>query len=207
MVVIGGEGNSDLKDFWALDLEEMMWFKPEINFVDHYSAKRFHSVCQINQTQVITFGGCHSEYVHMNEMHIFDLAQFLQTPNQPESRVQCKKIDVKEGVPSTRWGHAASTFNGKLFIVGGRNEQDVIDMHEFDPVTMKWREIEFNGVLPKPRRRHSALFVSNSLVMFGGFDGNFFNDLNIVDLNQTTKSQVIVSQTSITQDYLKMVDC
>ena len=71
-------------------------------------------------------------------------------------------------------------------------------MHEFDPLTMKWREIEFNGVLPKPRRRHSALFVSNSLVMFGGFDGNFFNDLNIVDLNQTTKSQVIVSQTSIT---------
>ena len=30
MVVVGGEANSDLKDLWALDLEERRWFKPEI---------------------------------------------------------------------------------------------------------------------------------------------------------------------------------
>jgi hypothetical protein len=142
MIVIGGEANSDLKDFWALDLDEMVWIKPEINFQDHYSAKRFHTACPINDSQVITFGGCHSEYVHMNEMHIFDLEEFLQAPLNPEPRISCRKIDVKEGVPSTRWGHAASTYNGKLYIVGGRNDQDVIDLHEFDPAEMKWREIE-----------------------------------------------------------------
>jgi hypothetical protein len=32
MIVIGGEANSDLKDFWALDLDEKVWHKPEINF-------------------------------------------------------------------------------------------------------------------------------------------------------------------------------
>jgi len=48
MIVVGGEANSDLKDFWALDLEEYVWYKPDINFLDHYTPKRFHSVCAIN---------------------------------------------------------------------------------------------------------------------------------------------------------------
>ena len=143
----------------------------------------------------------------MNEMHIFDIAEFLQTPESQEVRIKCNKIEVREGVPSTRWGHAASTFKGKLYIAGGRNEQDVIDLHEFDPSQMRWRELEFSGVIPKPRRRHSALFVSSSLVMFGGFDGNFYNDLNIIDLNWTSKTQVIVSPSTIMQDYLRMVNC
>lgn len=30
MVVIGGEATSDLKDFWALDLELSVWRKPEV---------------------------------------------------------------------------------------------------------------------------------------------------------------------------------
>lgn len=30
MVVIGGEATSDLKDFWALDLDNNIWRKPEV---------------------------------------------------------------------------------------------------------------------------------------------------------------------------------
>jgi hypothetical protein len=74
--------------------------------------------------------------------------------------------------------------------LGGRNDQDIIDLHEFDPIKMKWKELSITGPLPKARRRHSALFVSGSLVMFGGFDGNFYNDLNIVDF-QTYRKQII----------------
>jgi N-acetylneuraminic acid mutarotase len=110
-------------------------------------------------------------------MHIFDMKAFLADPHNPQVRLTCKKVQATQGVPSTRWGHAASTYNGKLYIVGGRNDQDVIDIHEFSPETMTWKELEINGPLPKPRRRHSAVFVSGSLLMFGGFDGNFYNDL------------------------------
>ncbi len=46
---------------------------------------------------------------------------------------------------------------------------------------MKWKELDIVGPLPKARRRHSALFISGSLVMFGGFDGNFYDDLNVLD--------------------------
>lgn len=48
MIVVGGEASSDLKDFWALDLEENVWYKPEVNFNEYYTPKRFHTVCAIN---------------------------------------------------------------------------------------------------------------------------------------------------------------
>lgn len=131
----------------------------------------------------------------MNEMHIFDLTQFLQNPQDSNANIMVNKVNVTEGVPSTRWGHAATTSNGKLYILGGRNEQDVIDLHEFDPVLNKWKEIELSEPKPKARRRHSALFISGSLVMFGGFDGNFYNDLNVLDF-QTPKKQIISIQSS-----------
>jgi len=81
-------------------------------------------------------------------------------------------------------------YNGKLYVLGGRNEQDIIDLHEFDANSMKWKQVEITAQLPKARRRHSCLFVSGSLVMFGGFDGNFFNDLNVLDFTKPNK-QVI----------------
>ena len=73
MIVIGGEANSDLKDFWALNLDTNCWFKPQVEGFNTYTGKRFHTASTISNSKVITFGGCHSEYVHMNEMHIFDL--------------------------------------------------------------------------------------------------------------------------------------
>lgn len=133
MVSIGGEANSDLKDFWAYDIDGDLWLKPEIDFKDYYTPKRFHTINAINDHQVVSFGGCHSEYVHLNEMHLFDMTHFILNPTCPESRIVVTRIATTEGVPSTRWGHAAATNEGKLYILGGRNDQDVCDLHEFDP--------------------------------------------------------------------------
>ena len=205
MIIVGGEANSDLRDVWALDLEERVWLKPEITFCDTYTPKRFHSVSAIDDHRIVTFGGCHSEYVHLNEMHVFDLADFLAAPADPGVRVACKRLVCSQG-PSTRWGHAAATYNGKLFIVGGRNEQDVIDVHEFDPHLLRWRELEVSGPLPKPRRRHSAVFVSGALVLFGGFDGSFYNDLQILDFQSAKKQVIRIQPTSISQDYKSLVN-
>ena len=32
MVTVGGEALSDLRDFWAFDLETSRWYSPEIEF-------------------------------------------------------------------------------------------------------------------------------------------------------------------------------
>jgi hypothetical protein len=122
MVIVGGEAMSDLRDIWTLNLDTMVWYKPEVEGFDSYTPKRFHTVSTITDTQIITFGGCHSEYVHMNELHVFELSQFFEDPSNIENMIKCTKITTKEGVPSTRWGHAAAANQGKLYILGGRNE-------------------------------------------------------------------------------------
>jgi hypothetical protein len=62
------------------------------------------------------------------------------------------------------------------------------------------------GPLPKPRRRHSAVFVSGSLILFGGFDGNFFNDLQILDFQSGKKQVVKIQQTTINHDYKSLIN-
>jgi Galactose oxidase, central domain len=81
MIVIGGEALTDLKDFWALDLDSLVWRQPPIQYLQHYTAKRFHSASAIGDSKVVTFGGCHGEYVHLNEIHLFDLSGFLECPS------------------------------------------------------------------------------------------------------------------------------
>ena len=44
--------------------------------------------------------------------------------------------------------------------------------------------MEIGHPMPKPRRRHSAVFVANSIAMFGGFDGEFFNDMHLLHFSK-----------------------
>ena len=74
-------------------------------------------------------------------MHLFDLSQFLQDSFNRNCKVICTKIVISEGLPSTRWGHSATSYKGKLYIMGGRNDHDVNDLHEFDPQTSEWKAI------------------------------------------------------------------
>lgn len=58
--------------------------------------------------------------------------------------------------------------------------------------------------MPKPRRRHSAVFVSSTLVMFGGFDGEFFNDMHLLHFEPEHFNQQ--GPTCLLEDYAKLVD-
>jgi len=36
--------------------------------------------------------------------------------------------------------------------------------------------------VPKPRRRHSAQLIGNHLLIFGGFNGAYYNDLHSIKI-------------------------
>jgi hypothetical protein len=78
-------------------------------------------------------------------MHLFDMTTFLENPADPTRQILCSKINVTEGVPTTRWGHSAASYDEKLYILGGRNDQDIIDLHEFDFRLNKWRQVDVAG--------------------------------------------------------------
>ena len=81
--------------------------------------------------------------------------------------------------------------NDKLIILGGRNEQDINDIHCFDIKSKSWKEIEIGHPIPKPRRRLSSILVSKSLIMFGGFDAEFYNDLHALNLDYLSNQALI----------------
>lgn len=93
---------------------------------------------------MITFGGCHSEYVHLNDLNIFYLDDFVKS-NGANKLVNCVKVNFvsTEICPSTRWGHTATVYCNKMYVLGGRNEIDISDLFVFDPDTLKWSEITF----------------------------------------------------------------
>jgi hypothetical protein len=80
MVVSAGEAAvlADLQDMWAFDLEQRIWHQLTWLNQESFHAKRFHTASAISKNRVLTFGGCHSEYVHMNEVNIFDLTPFIE---------------------------------------------------------------------------------------------------------------------------------
>ena len=98
-----------------------------------FTSKRFHTATTIQKYKVITFGGCHSDYVHLNDLNLFDMTNFVLyhslkggkstlLQNASDDAVVCTKIDMLDNIPSTRWGHAAVSKDNKLYILGGRND-------------------------------------------------------------------------------------
>lgn len=122
MVISGGEANADMNDVWALNLHTKVWSQLEIEGVESFKPKRFHSASTISRNRFIAFGGCYGEYVHMNDVNLFDLDIFVQSEGVDRSAT-CVKLNQGEGtIPQTRWGHSASVYKDKLYILGGRNE-------------------------------------------------------------------------------------
>ena len=108
-------------------------------------------------------------------------------------------------MPSSRWGHTACVHEEQVYILGGRNESDLSDLYSFNIEEKKFTKI---NVIKSPpaRRRHSAVFIASSLLMFGGFDGDFYNDLNALHMNKHLKDTIITSQSTLSQDYGSLVD-
>ena len=155
--------------------------------------------------RVVTFGGCHSEYVHMSDVCIFDLTSFVE---KGDPAITCEKVKFERGLlqPSSRWGHTACVYQDQIYIHGGRNENDIADLHVFDPNLKKWSRLALKERLPKPRRRASAVFIASSLIMFGGFDGEFYNDLHALHLNEKAKRTNYISPSTLDSDYVKTIN-
>ena len=67
----------------------------------------------------------------------------------------------------------------------GRFSNDLNDLLVIDPAKNTLKGVKIGGNVldqPKPRRRHSAGFVGSCMIAFGGFNGEYFNDLHYVNV-------------------------
>lgn len=82
-----------------------------------------------------------------------------------------------------RWGHTSRAYDDKIYIFGGRFCNDLNDLLVFDPAlgTIKTLKV-FTDSIPHPRRRPSTCFVGCCLIMFGGFNSDYYNDLHFINV-------------------------
>ena len=69
-------------------------------------------------------------------------------------------------------------YKNSLWIFGGRNKEDLTDLVEIkfknDNAEIKTWNKSSNI---KSRRKHTAEIIGNSMVIFGGFNGEYHSDL------------------------------
>ena len=83
----------------------------------------------------------------------------------------------------TRWGHASASLKNKIYIFGGRFSNDLNDILVLETDTMKIKVLKASPEsLPKARRRACINFIGNCLLMFGGFNTDYFNDLHFINV-------------------------
>lgn len=80
-------------------------------------------------------------------------------------------------------------YDNKIYVFAGRFSNDLNDLLVIDVQNNTLRGVKISGnqsEYPKPRRRHCAGFVGSCMIAFGGFNGEYFNDLhyiNVFELN------------------------
>lgn len=69
---------------------------------------------------------------------------------------------------------------GLVVLIGGAGENgNLNDVWIFDVVSDAWRQMSPSGEAPSARASHDAVYVRErkSIIVFGGFDGSYLNDL------------------------------
>lgn len=90
----------------------------------------------------------------------------------------------------TRWGHTSAVFEGRIYVFGGRFCNDLQDIIIIDPERDSLKTLRVSGNIPRARRRHACVFIGGCMVVFGGFNGEYFNDLTYINVFDTKPRQI-----------------
>ncbi|CAI2378495.1 unnamed protein product [Moneuplotes crassus] len=133
-----------------------------------------------------------------------EIKQAIITCQHRLPTISWKKFKNKSVRPPPRWGHSAAEYDGKIYIFGGRNETDCNDLYCFDVLTKKWTDLyNQDSLLPKARRRHSAIFVGRTMVLFGGYDGVYLSDMYYINAKPFS---IIYDPKDIHKVYLSLIN-
>jgi N-acetylneuraminic acid mutarotase len=109
-----------------------------------------------------------------------DMSILFETGKADKLRWRERKM--KDNTFLTRWGHTSEVYEDKIYVFGGRFCNDLNDILVLDPMKDQINTLKVQGDLPKARRRHSACFLGSSMLIFGGFNGEYFNDLYYINI-------------------------
>jgi hypothetical protein len=176
LIVYGGEGIADMDDLWIFNFLTLSWTEVPIDKENKSRpcARRFHSSALVGN-EFFIIAGCHGKYRPLNDVYSIDLSPLLETGNV--EALEWKERKFKSSAFLTRWGQSSCVSDNKIYIFGGRFSSDLNDILVIDIEKETMKSLKIGLEAPKPRRRHSACFVGSCMIIFGGFNGEYFNDL------------------------------
>lgn len=163
-------------------------------------ARRFHSSALI-KNEMFVIGGCHSRYRSLNDVYSLDLRPLLETGDA--SKLEWRERKLEGSTFLTRWGHTSTVLGDKIYVFAGRFSNDLNDLLMIDLNNNIIRNVKGALDAPIARRRHCAAFMGSSLLVFGGFNGEYFNDLHYITLQE---SKTWVNKSSVVSRLAQLVN-
>ncbi|XP_050223805.1 acyl-CoA-binding domain-containing protein 4 [Mercurialis annua] len=175
LVIFGGQDakRSLLNDLHILDLETMTW--DEIDAIGVPPSPRSDHAAAVHAERYLLIFGGGSHATCFNDLHVLDLQAMEWTRPTQQGEI-----------PSPRAGHAGVTVGENWFIVGGGdNKSGVSETIVLNMSTLVWSVVtSVEGRIPLASEGLSLVVSSHNgediLVSFGGYNGRYSNDVNVL---------------------------
>ncbi|KAK2976003.1 hypothetical protein RJ640_024764 [Escallonia rubra] len=192
LVIFGGQDakRSLLNDLHILDLETMTWDEMDALGVPP-SPRSDHAAAVHAERYLLIFGGG-SHATCFNDLHVLD----LQT-------MEWSRPTQQGEIPSPRAGHAGVTVGESWFIVGGGdNKSGVSETVVLNMSTLVWSVVTtVQGRVPLASEGLSLVLSScngeDVLVTFGGYNGRYSNEVNVLKPSHKSTLQPKMIETSV----------
>lgn len=190
LVIFGGQdGNRTLlNDLHILDLETMTWDEIDTLGVSP-SPRSDHAAAVHAERYLLIFGGG-THATCFNDLHVLDL-----------KTMEWSRPSQQGEIPSPRAGHAGVTVGESWFIVGGGdNKSGVSETVVLNMSTLSWSVVTtVEGRVPLASEGLSLVLSSYNgedvLVSFGGYNGRYNNEVNLLKPSHKSTLQATRSGT------------
>ncbi|XP_068662126.1 acyl-CoA-binding domain-containing protein 4-like [Aristolochia californica] len=175
LVMFGGQDakRSLLNDLHILDLETMTW--DDIDAIGLRPSPRSDHTAAVHAERYLLIFGGGSHATCFNDLHVLDLQSMEWTRPAQQGEI-----------PSPRAGHAGVTIGENWFIVGGGdNKSGVSETVVLNMSTLVWSVVAtVQGRVPVASEGLSLVVSAYNgediLVSFGGYNGRYSNDVNVL---------------------------
>ncbi|XP_024966883.1 acyl-CoA-binding domain-containing protein 4-like isoform X3 [Cynara cardunculus var. scolymus] len=187
LVIFGGQdGNRTLlNDLHILDLETMTWDEIDTLGVSP-SPRSDHAAAVHAERYLLIFGGG-THATCFNDLHVLDL-----------KTMEWSRPTQQGEIPSPRAGHAGVIVGESWFIVGGGdNKSGVSETVVLNMSTLSWSIVTtVEGRAPLASEGLSLVLNGEDvLVSFGGYNGRYNNEVNLLKPSHKSTLQATMSGT------------
>ncbi|XP_022719412.1 acyl-CoA-binding domain-containing protein 4-like isoform X2 [Durio zibethinus] len=192
LVIFGGQDSKRtlLNDLHILDLETLTW--DEIDAVGVPPSPRSDHAAAVHAERYLLIFGGGSHATCFNDLHVLDLqAMEWSRPTQQGE------------IPTPRAGHAGVTVGENWFIVGGGdNKSGASETVVLNMSTLVWSVVtSVQGRVPLASEGLSLVVGSfngeDILVSFGGYNGHYNNEVNVLKPSHKSTLQSKIMEASI----------